>query len=145
MTAMSDVVAELPHLLFFFNALAACFCVLGYVLIRMKNRSAHRACMLIALSLSTLFLIVYLVYHFSVGYTPFAGQGLVRPVFFTLLISHILLAVLMLPLIAMVVALAWRGHYSAHRRLARWTLPVWLYVSVTGVVSYLFVFHLYSA
>lgn len=144
LTAMTDLVADLPHLLVLFNALAACFCVVGYVYIRRKERYAHRVCMLAALFLSALFLIAYLIYHFSVGYTPFSGQGLVRPLFFALLISHIILAVLMVPMIAMVVALAWRGNFAAHRRLARWTLPIWFYVSVTGVLSYFLVFHLYS-
>jgi putative membrane protein len=141
---MDDVVPNLPHLQVLLNTLAACLCGMGYYFIRKQNRSAHRACMIGALSLSAMFLVVYLIYHLQVGYTPFAGQGLVRPLYFMVLASHVILAALIVPMVATTLVYALRGNFIRHRRLARWTLPFWLYVSVTGVFNYLLVFHVYS-
>lgn len=100
--------------------------------------------MIVALIVSTLFLIAYLYYHSQVGNLKFAGQGLIRPIYFSILASHILLAALIVPLILVTVSYALKGNFAVHRRYARWTLPLWIYVSVTGVIVYLLAFHIYS-
>ncbi len=96
-----------------------------------------------ALVVSGLFLISYLYYHNNVGYAPFTGQGFIRPIYFSILFTHIVLAALMVPLILVTVALALKEQFTQHRCIAKWTLPVWLYVSVTGVLIYLLAFHIY--
>ena len=115
----------------------------GYYFIHNKNETAHRACMMGTLLISALFLVSYSYYHLTVGNIPFAGQGMIRPVYFTLLATHVLLAALTLPLIIMTVTFILKGNRKNHRRLARWTLPIWLYVSITGVIIYLMAFHIY--
>jgi putative membrane protein len=127
------------------NATSALLLVFGYVFIRRKNIRAHRACMVSAVGTSTLFLICYLTYHYLHGVTRFAGQGKVRAVYLALLTSHTVLAGLLVPLVLMTVYRAWRGAIDRHRRLARWTLPVWLYVSLTGVAVYWMLYHLYPS
>jgi putative membrane protein len=99
--------------------------------------------MLAACLTSALFLTSYLTYHYQVGSKPFLGQGSMRVVYFTILISHTILAVVIVPLVIMTVYRAWRGQWLRHQRLARWTLPLWLYVSVTGVIIYLMLYQLY--
>jgi putative membrane protein len=130
------------------NALlnSTCFVLLlsGYLAIRQRHVHVHKACMLAACATSVLFLISYVTYHYQVGSKPFLGQGSVRPVYFTILISHTILAVVIVPLVIMTVYRAWRGDWLRHRRIARWTLPVWLYVSVTGVVIYLMLYQWYA-
>ena len=96
-----------------------------------------------ALLISGLFLVSYLTYHAAVGYAPFAGQGTIRPFYFTLLASHVILAAVIVPMVLTTVFFALRGNFTRHPRIARWTLPLWLYVSVSGVVIYLLGFHLY--
>lgn len=125
------------------NATSAVLLALGYVFIRRKNVQAHRACMLSALGTSTLFLICYLWYHFHAGTTRFTGQGAIRGFYFALLGSHTILAVAIVPLVLTTVYRAWRERFDLHKRIARWTLPLWLYVSVTGVVVYWMLYHLY--
>lgn len=118
------------------NGLAACLLVLGYALIRQGRREAHRAVMLTAFGVSVLFLMSYLYYHFNYPRTPFAGEGGIRTVYFAVLVSHTILAATV-PFLA--AATLWRGltgRFPSHRAMARWTLPIWLYVSVTGVVVY---------
>jgi putative membrane protein len=110
--------------------------VLGYWLIRHGRRDAHRRTMLVALATSALFLTSYLAYHFQVGSVRFTGQGPLRTVYFAVLISHTILAVAIVPLVLVTVSRALSARFDAHRRIARWTLPLWLYVSVTGVVVY---------
>ena len=100
--------------------------------------------MITALAVSTVFLISYLTYHAQVGYMPFAGQGIIRPFYFTMLASHVILAAVMVPMVLVTVAFAGLGNFNKHPRIARWTLPVWLYVSVTGVLIYLLGFHIYK-
>ncbi len=102
----------------------------------------HRLCMVAALIVSTLFLASYLYYHSKVGYVPFEGVGFIRPVYFFILFSHIVLAALIVPLVLITLTLATRKRFSWHQHIARWTLPLWLYVSVTGVLIYLLAFHL---
>ena len=91
---------------------------------------------------STAFLVSYLVYHYQVGSRPFTGEGWVRPVYFAILISHIVLAAAIVPLVALTLVRAWKERFEAHRRVARWTLPLWLYVSVTGVIVYLMLYQM---
>jgi putative membrane protein len=139
---MGFEISDLPAVNAALNSTSAALLVLGYVFIRRKNVSAHRACMLAAVGTSTLFLISYLTYHFHHGATRFTGEGAVRAVYFAVLISHTLLATAILPMVLVTVYRALRGRFDAHRRIARWTLPVWLYVSVTGVVVYWMLYHL---
>jgi uncharacterized membrane protein YozB (DUF420 family) len=117
----------------------------GFAFIRRKNVPAHRACMLSAFGVSAIFLVSYLVYHAQAGSVPFQGRGWVRPVYFALLLSHIVLAAVIVPLALTTIHRAWTGRFDRHRRIARWTLPIWLYVSVTGVVVYLMLYHLDAA
>lgn len=132
--------SDLPTLNASLNALSALCLVTGYLLIRRGQVSAHRAAMLAAFGASTLFLVSYLVYHFQAGSVPYPGGGPLRTVYFTILLSHTLLAaaVPFLAVITLVRALGER--FDRHRAIARWTLPIWLYVSVTGVVIYLMLY-----
>ena len=126
------------------NAIAAVFLGAGFYFIRRRQIAAHRICMLSAFAVSVVFLVCYLTYHYHVGDVRFQGHGAVRPVYFTILISHIILAVLTVPLAVFTLARALRARFDAHRRLARWTWPVWMYVSVTGVIVYVMVYHIYG-
>ena len=130
----------LPTINACFNMLAVCFLVTGFFMIRNTNVRAHRACMLLALCSSTLFLIGYLTYHFQAGTTRFEGEGWIRPVYFAILLTHTVLAIAIVPMVLVTLTRALRERFDAHKRLARWTLPVWLYVSVTGVVVYLLLY-----
>lgn len=135
-------IADLPTLNASLNALASVFLVAGYVMIRTRRIHAHRRCMLSALGTSALFLISYVIYHANAGSVPFRGTGAIRAVYFAVLIPHIILAAAILPLALVTTARGLRGDYTRHVRIARWTLPVWLYVSVTGVIVYLMLYHL---
>lgn len=126
----------MPELNAAFNSISVLLLVLGYGFIRQRNVVAHRICMMGAALSSALFLAGYLYYHWHHGSTRFQGTGLIRPVYFTILISHTILAAVQVPLIAMTLFFAIRDRMEAHRRIARWTLPIWLYVSITGVVIY---------
>jgi putative membrane protein len=139
------VVPFAPTLNATLNASAATFLTVGYLQIRSHRIRAHKTCMLGAFACSTVFLISYILYHLRVGSVPFQGQGWIRPVYFTLLGTHTVLAVTVLPLALVTLARALRGNFERHRRIARWTLPVWLYVSATGVIVYLLLYHLYAA
>ena len=132
---MPDV-TDLPAVNATLNAIAAMLLSTGYVLIRKGRVGPHRACMLAACATSTLFLSSYVVYHLNVGSVPFTGQGAIRTVYFTVLISHVVLAALILPLAFVTLLRALRGRFADHAAIARWTLPLWFYVSVTGVVIY---------
>lgn len=125
------------------NGTSALLLALGYLLIRQGKIAAHKLCMGSALGTSILFLMSYLVYHFQVGSMPFGGHGGIRALYFTILISHTALAAVILPLAVMTVSRALRGRFDRHGRIARWTLPLWLYVSVTGVIVYWMLYHLY--
>ena len=135
---------HLPTLNAWLNATSAVLLVLGYAFIRSKRVSAHRLCMLLALASSTAFLISYLYYHAQVGSVRFQGQGWVRAVYFTILLTHTVLAAAIVPLALVTLVRALREQFDRHRRIARWTLPLWLYVSVTGVVIYWMLYHLYA-
>ena len=118
------------------NATSAFFLVLGYYFIRRKRIAAHKRCMLAAFSFSTLFLISYLVYHFQVGSVAYTGSGWVRKLYFIILVSHIVLAIVILPLAIRTLYLGWKKRFEQHKDIARWTLPIWVYVSITGVIVY---------
>lgn len=135
-------IADLPAINATLNAIAACFLVAGYVLIRRGRREAHKRMMLGALTASALFLISYVVYHYNAGSRPFQGQGLIRVVYFTILATHVVLAAVILPLALTTAARGLWQQYDRHVRIARWTLPLWLYVSVTGVVIYLMLYQI---
>ena len=135
--------SALPALNAFLNGTSAVLLAVGYVFIRQKKVATHRAYMLSAFGVSSLFLISYLVYHSQVGPTPFGGQGWVRAVYFPLLISHITLAAVILPFVLITIYRAWSEQFDKHRKIARWTLPIWLYVSVTGVIVYLMLHQLF--
>lgn len=138
-------ISGLPTLNAVLNGTAALLLTAGYLAIRRGRIPVHRACMVSALFASALFLTSYLFYHYHAGSTPFTGQGWIRPVYFGVLISHVILAVLILPLALVTVYRALRGQFERHRKIARWTLPIWLYVSVTGIAVYLLLYHLYPA
>jgi len=138
-------VQSLPAVNATLNSASAVLLALGFFFIRRKNVAAHRACMLAAFSLSVLFLVSYVVYHAQVGSTRFPGRGLIRPIYFTILVSHVVLAGCILPMALVTLSRALRGRIESHRRIARRTLPLWLYVSVTGVVVYWLLYHAYAA
>jgi len=125
------------------NGIAAILLLGGYIFIRKRWVRAHRACMISAVVVSTAFFISYLIYHYHVGDVRFQGQGLVRPLYFTILITHVTLAVVILPLITITLWRALGGRFPSHRRIARVTWPLWMYVSVTGVIVYLMCYRLY--
>jgi uncharacterized membrane protein YozB (DUF420 family) len=135
-------VSDLPALNASLNAISAALLLTGYVFIRRKQWQRHRACMIAALAVSALFLASYLVYHFNVGSVPFQGRGAVRAVYFTILITHIILAAAIVPLALVTVSRGLSRRYDRHRAIARVTLPVWLYVSVTGVVIYVMLYRM---
>lgn len=129
-------VTSLPHVNALLNSVSAILLLTGYYFVRRRNVEAHRRCMLAALGNSGLFLVSYLVYHFSVGSVRFEGQGWIRLVYFAVLISHTVLATAIVPLVVVTVVRALRQRFDKHRAIARWTLPLWIYVSVTGVAVY---------
>ena len=129
-------VSQLPSVNAALNSLSAILLVAGYLFIKSRNIKAHKACMLAAFASSILFLISYLVYHYQVGSVPFKGQGGIRLVYFTILLTHTILAMTVVPLALVTLFRAFKESFDLHRRIARWTFPIWLYVSVTGVVVY---------
>jgi uncharacterized membrane protein YozB (DUF420 family) len=134
---------QLPHINAALNAVTGVLLLIGRVRIARRRVAAHRAAMLAAVGVSVLFLVGYITYHLSAPIFVFRGHGLIRPVYYTLLISHVLLAAAAIPLVLVTV---WRGLHRddvRHRRWARWTWPVWMYVSVSGVVVYLMLYRIY--
>lgn len=144
---MPDWVAGLPAVNASLNALATVLLLTGYVLIKRGRRTAHARAMVSAFGTSVVFLVCYLVYHYALHhYTgqsgkKFGGTGIIRPIYFTILISHVLLAVPVAVMALMTLLRAWRQNWVAHRRLARITFPIWVYVSVTGVIIYGLLYH----
>ena len=133
---------HLPSLNAALNALSAVFLVLGYRAVRRGRVDAHRVFMGLALASSTVFLASYLYHHYHAGSTRFTGTGLIRSLYFAVLLSHTVLAAAIVPMVAVTVTHALRGRFQAHARLARWTWPIWMYVSVTGVVVYWMLYRL---
>ena len=129
-------VSQLPAVNAALNSLSAILLVGGYLFIKSRNIKAHKACMLSAFGSSMLFLASYLIYHYQVGSVPFKGQGGIRLVYFTILLTHTILATTVVPLALVTLFRAFKERFDAHRRIARWTFPIWLYVSVTGVIVY---------
>lgn len=128
--------SSLPAVNASLNGASAAFLVTGYLFIRRGEILAHRICMITAFICSTAFLVFYLYFHLHAGIIRFGGQGWIRPVYFTLLTTHTILAVVIVPLVLITLTRALRDRFDSHRAIARWTLPLWLYVSVTGVVIY---------
>ena len=131
---------DLPALNASLNALSGVLLFAGYLLIRARRIEQHRRCMIAAFAASTIFLVCYLIYHAQVGSVRFTRQGFVRPVYFTILITHVTLAAAVLPLAIVTLTRGLNGRYVRHRAIARWTLPIWLYVSVTGVLVYVLLY-----
>ena len=129
-------VHDLPAVNASLNGLSAIFLGLGYGFIRAKKISAHKRCMIAAFTTSVIFLICYLTYHFNAGVTRFRDPAWFRPYYLTLLFTHTVLAVVIVPLILMTLSRALKARFELHRRIARWTWPLWMYVSVTGVLVY---------
>src|SRR5712691_8174367 len=142
---MTDFYSILPHLNATLNASSFLLLSSGYYFIRRRRVLAHRRCQLSALTASIIFLISYIVYHQHHGVTRFAGQGIVRPIYFTILTTHTFLAAVIVPFVIVTVRRAKRKDFLRHKRIARWTLPLWLYVSITGVIVYLMLYHLYPS
>lgn len=136
-------VSELPTLNALLNATAAILLLLGRNYIRKGEREKHRRCMLSAFGVSVLFLISYLIYHYQHGSQPFQGTGWVRPLYFSILGTHTVLAAALAPLVLITLRRALRKEYDRHKRLARWTYPIWLYVSITGVLIYLMLYQVF--
>ncbi len=132
----------LPHVTASLNALTLCLLVAGFVFIRRRRPKAHRVAMMAALATSTVFLGVYLTYHFTQPIYPFQGQGAARPLYYVILVTHVVLAAAVLPMVLVAAARALRGNIVRHRRLARWTLPVWVYVSITGIIVYVMLYRI---
>lgn len=129
-------VSYLPAVNAILNSLCATCLVFGVIYIKRRNRTIHMRFMIAALIFSALFLVSYLTYHNFQGDTPFTGTGFIRPVYFFILITHIVLSIFSLPMALITVFLAWQQKFKTHRKLARWTFPIWLYVSITGVLVF---------
>ena len=136
-------ISDLPAVNATLNGIAGCLLAAGYVFIRRKRIAAHRACMIAAFVASTLFLISYVVYHAHIGSRPFPGHGAVRVIYFAILITHVMLAATIVPMALVTLRRGLRLDVVRHRRIARWTWPLWMYVSVTGVVIYLMLYRMY--
>ena len=140
---MLPSVSDLPLVNASLNGVATVLLIVGYVCIRRRRITAHRTAMVAAFVTSVLFLVSYLTYHAHAGSRPFPGQGPIRVVYFVILISHIILAATIPPLAGITLWRAYRRRFDRHMKIARWTLPLWLYVSVTGIVVYLMLYRLY--
>jgi uncharacterized membrane protein YozB (DUF420 family) len=140
-----NYISYLPHLNACLNGASALLLFSGYTFIRSRNVIAHRACQIAALVMSLLFLASYLTYHYYHGATRFPGTGWVRPLYFTILTSHTILAIVIVPLVTLTFYRAFRNDFARHRRIARITLPLWFYVSITGVIVYLMLYQIYPS
>ena len=136
-------ISDLPHLNATLNSICTILLFAGWLCIKNQKVAAHITLMSLALLVSAAFLTSYLTYHYSVGHVSFQGKGAVRPIYFTLLISHIFLAVVNLPMIILTVIPALRRRFDKHKRIARWTFPIWMYVSITGVIVYVMCYIIY--
>ena len=135
-------ISDLPTVNATLNTISTVLLTVGFFMIRRRKIIAHRNCMIAAFVVSGLFLTSYLIYHYHAGSTPFEGSGWIRFVYFAVLIPHIILAAAILPLALTTLYFALRKRFTKHRRIARWTLPIWLYVSVTGIIVYWMLYHL---
>ena len=137
-------ISDLPALNAGLNALSGTLLGVGYAMIRRGRVRAHKAFMLAAVGVSTLFLVSYVIYHYHAGSSRFPGTGWIRTLYLSILVTHAVLAAAVMPLAAVTLVRAWREDFPSHRRIARWTLPIWFYVSVTGVIIYVMLYHLYA-
>ncbi|PIO48937.1 MAG: hypothetical protein CMR00_02330 [[Chlorobium] sp. 445] len=137
-------VAYLPKFHAFINGTCAVFLVAAYLAIRSRNIALHKTLMVSTFVLSSIFLISYVIYHSQAPATKFGGEGLIRYVYFFVLITHIVLAAIILPLALFTIARSWRGEFDKHKKIARWTLPLWFYVAVTGVLVYVMISPYYN-
>lgn len=142
--------AILPHLVAFLNALSGVLVAIGYWMIRTQRRTAHKAIMTSAVITSALFLICYVLHHLTAPVYVFRGEGIIRPIYFAMLTSHVILAIVVTPMVAITFIRGRRAWFGAkvfdrHKAIARWTFPIWLYVSVTGIIVYLMVYQIYAA
>ena len=135
-------VRDLPAVNATLNAISGVLLVIAYTLIRQRKIEQHRRVMLAAFVTSSLFLVCYVIYHAQVGSVRFTRQGFVRPLYFTILITHVTLAAAVLPMAIVTLSRGLKAKYPQHRRIARWTFPIWLYVSVTGVLVYLMLYQM---
>lgn len=135
--------SDLPTVDACLNTTCGCLLTLGLIFIRRGNRNAHRACMLAAFVTSIAFLACYLTYHAYEGHTVFRHPAWFRPIYLVILITHSVLATVVVPMALVTLYRAWKGNFERHKRIARWTWPVWMYVSVTGVVVYLLLYHIF--
>jgi uncharacterized membrane protein YozB (DUF420 family) len=148
---MKDFIFTLPHVNALLNTTSGLFLIAGYILIRRRQIKAHRACMIAAFIASSVFLVSYVLYHSLLAYylgqgpTKFRGEGFIRPVYFVILITHTILAITIVPFIIVTLRRGLKRQDAKHKRIARWTLPLWLYVSVTGVVVYLLLYQIYPS
>ena len=136
-------ITTLPHILAGLNSATVLLLLAGFFFIRSGNRDRHKMMMIGALIAAVLFLIIYVYYHANSGLAKFGGEGIVRPVYFTILIAHVLGAIVLTPIVPLLAYRALSGRFDAHKKLARWTLPVWLYVSISGIVVYVMAIHIY--
>jgi putative membrane protein len=137
-------VSYLPKFHAFLNGSTAVLLALGYIMIRQKRYNAHKIFMVAAFALSSIFLISYVIYHSQAPSAKFGGEGIIRPIYYFILITHIILAAGILPLALFTIARSWRGEFAKHKKIARWTLPIWLYVAITGVVVYFMIAPYYA-
>ncbi len=135
--------SDLPHLIAALNGLSVIFLSMGYAFIRQGNWRRHRACMISALAISAAFLVVYLIYKANAGFAKFGGEGWIRPIYFTILIAHIIGAIAIVPMVPLTVFRALKEQFDQHRRIARWTWPLWMYVGLSGVVVYMMTVHFF--
>jgi len=135
--------SDLPAVNAVLNSLSALLLTAGYVFIRKGNMTAHRNCMVGALSASVLFLVSYLVYHYNAGRTVFKDPAWFRPIYLALLLTHTVLAVVIVPMVIVTVSRAFKRRFELHKKIARWTWPLWMYVSVTGVLIYFLLYQIF--
>jgi uncharacterized membrane protein YozB (DUF420 family) len=144
-----DLLQIFPHVNAALNSLSSVFLITGFLFILRRRVAAHRMCMLSASSISALFLVCYVTHHilrtyfFGLGPTRFTGEGIIRPIYFTILTSHTILAVAVFPFVLLTLRRGLKGSYDSHRKIARLVFPIWLYVSITGVIVYLLLYQLY--
>lgn len=136
-------VADLPHLNAALNGVSIVCLAFGYLFIRRGDRHRHRQAMLAAAVASAAFLVSYLIYHFNSGLARFGGEGIIRPIYFSILIVHVIVAIVITPLVPITLYRALSGQFARHRRIARWTWPLWMYVAVSGVVVYVMAIHIF--
>ena len=137
------MVQDLPAVNACLNGLSTIFVAIGYIMIKQGKKVAHRNCMVGALTASTAFLTCYVIYHLQTGHTSFQDPAWFRPIYLVFLASHVLLAVAIVPLVIITVFRAARGNFERHKKIARWTWPIWMYVSVTGVLIYLLLYQIF--